>query len=100
MTNIIDQPTPSSAEIKRTTIGDTEVVWEVTDYGAEYDALRTGAGLIDSSAGGPIRVSGADAIDALQEAITRDVEFLVPDRAQTSLMLRCDGAVVDVVTVV
>ena len=83
-----------------TTIGDAEVVWEHGNFAAEYDALRTSAGLIDFSAGGPIRMSGDDAVGALQAAVARDVEFLIPDHAQTSLLLAADGGVIDVVTVI
>ncbi len=102
MTSIIDhlergQLRPSATYA---TIGDTEVVWVFDDFGGEHDALRSGAGLIDASAGGPIRVSGDAATALLQEALTRDVEFLIPDHAQNSLLLDDDGGVVDVVTVV
>lgn len=81
-------------------VGDTDVVWEFEDYATEYQALRHGAGLIDVSAGGPVRVSGDGAVAALQAAVARDVEFLIPDHAQTSLMLDGDGRVIDVITIV
>lgn len=92
-----DQPEPT---VVLTTIGEAEVVWEFDDYLDEYGALRFGAGLIDVSAGGPIRVSGGEALAMLQMALARDVEFLIPDRAETSLLLDDDGGPVDVVTIV
>ncbi len=83
-----------------TAIGATTVVWNFGDFEAECSALRTGAGLIDLSSGGPIGVSGAQAVDLLQACLSRDIEFLIPDRAQWSIVLHPDGAIVDVVTVI
>jgi glycine cleavage system aminomethyltransferase T len=83
--------------LTRTTIGAATVVW---NFEAESSALRTGAGIIDVSAGGPIAVSGPQAVDLLQACLTRDIEFLIPDRAQWSIVLQHDGTIVDVVTVI
>ncbi|MYS21712.1 aminomethyltransferase [Streptomyces sp. DvalAA-14] len=81
------------------TVSGTEVVWRIGEYEAEYAALRDGVGLVDASGDGPVRISGADAADVLNRTVTRDVEFLVPDRVQTSLVLSEDGRPLDVVTV-
>jgi glycine cleavage system aminomethyltransferase T len=86
--------------LQTTTIGQGQVVWNFGAFEAECLALRNGAGLIDASAGGPIRVLGAEAIDLLQACLTRDIEFLIPDRAQWAMVLRADGTIVDVVTVI
>jgi glycine cleavage system aminomethyltransferase T len=83
-----------------TTIGAATVVWNFGDFEAECSALRTAAGLIDISSGGPIAVSGAQAVDLLQACLSRDIEFLIPDRAQWSVVLHHDGTIVDVVTVI
>lgn len=83
-----------------TTIGAATVVWNFGDFEAECSALRAGAGLIDVSSGGPIAVSGAEAVDLLQACLSRDIEFLIPDRAQWSIVLHPDGTIVDVVTVI
>jgi aminomethyltransferase len=83
-----------------TTIGQGQVVWNFGDFRAECSALRNGAGIIDVSSGGPIRVSGAEALVLLQACLTRDIEFLIPDRAQWSIVLHDDGTIVDVVTVI
>jgi glycine cleavage system aminomethyltransferase T len=86
--------------LQTATIGQGRVVWNFGDFEAECSALRNGAGIIDVSSGGPIRVSGAEALDLLQACLTRDIEFLIPDRAQWSIVLRGDGTIVDVVTVI
>jgi aminomethyltransferase len=82
------------------TIDDATVVWQFGDYDLEYAALRTGAGLIDCAAGGPLLVSGPGALHTLQAALARDVEFLIPEHALTSLLLDDTGGVVDIVTVI
>src|SRR3954454_10844922 len=98
---VIDQLDLARAPgVETTRIGDREVVWQLGDHVAGYEALRRSAVLIDQSAGGPVRVSGAGALDTLQAALTRDVEFLVPERSRMSLLLASDGSVIDVVTVV
>jgi aminomethyltransferase len=86
--------------LETTAVGHDQVVWSFGDYAAESAALRNGAGLIDTSFGGPVHVSGADALSLLQSCLTRDIEFLIPDRAQSSLILRPDGTIVDMVTVI
>jgi glycine cleavage system aminomethyltransferase T len=80
-------------------VSGTPVAWQIADYGQEYAALRTGAGLVDLSYGGPIMVSGPDAMATLNKVITRDIEFVAPERAFTSLVLTDDGRPVDVVTI-
>ena len=86
--------------LETTTIGQDQVMWSFGDFAAECSALRNGAGLIDTSFGGPVRVSGPDALSLLQACLTRDIEFLIPDRARWSVVLRHDGTIIDVVTVI
>lgn len=81
------------------TVSGAEVVWSVGAYEDEYAALRHGTGLLDASGDGPLRVQGSDAVEVLNQALTRDVEFLVPDRLMTSLLLEEDGRPLDVVSV-
>lgn len=89
-----------TAGLETTAIGADQVVWSFGDYPAECTALRNDAGLIDVSYGGPVHVSGPDALDLLQACLTRDIEFLIPDRAQSSMVLRPDGTIIDMVTVI
>ncbi|MGW4947543.1 hypothetical protein ACWEOZ_38835 [Actinoplanes sp. NPDC004185] len=81
------------------TVSGTRVVWSVDDYEREYAALRGGAGLADLSGSGPLRVRGPHALEVLNRALTRDVEFLAPEQTQTSLLLDADGRPIDVVIV-
>ncbi|MDQ4028275.1 MAG: glycine cleavage system aminomethyltransferase GcvT [Actinomycetota bacterium] len=62
---------------------------------AEHNAVRTGVGVFDVSHLGKLRVSGADAGEALQEALTADVIGLEAGRASYSLVLTEEGGVVD-----
>ncbi|MEV6104761.1 hypothetical protein AB0M28_08590 [Streptomyces sp. NPDC051940] len=80
-------------------IGGGRVLWQLGSYEEEYAALRSAVGLLDLSGSGPLRVSGPDAAALLNRALSRDVEFLAPEQARSSLVLREDGGLVDVVVV-
>jgi glycine cleavage system aminomethyltransferase T len=80
-------------------IGGVQVAWQITGYKQEYYALRTNAGLMDLSYGGPIMVSGAASMETLNRVLTRDLEFVAPERAFTSLVLAEDGHPIDIVTI-
>ncbi|MEU3351633.1 hypothetical protein [Streptomyces sp. NPDC037389] len=86
-------------EPEYTTVSGARVVWQVGSYEEEYAALRSGAGLADLSGGGPLRVHGPGAAEALNRVLTRDVEFLAPEQAQSALVLDSGGRPVDVVVV-
>jgi glycine cleavage system aminomethyltransferase T len=86
-------------DIEMIDIAGVQVAWQIGDYEQEYDALRNAAGLMDLSYGGPIRVSGPSAMEILNQVLTRDLEFVAPERAFTSLVLSDDGSPIDIVTV-
>src|SRR5829696_8927999 len=63
---------------------------------AEHRACRTGAAAFDVSHLGTVRVTGADAFDRLQAALTNDLGKVAPGRAQyTHLLDDADGSVLD-----
>ena len=63
---------------------------------AEHRACRTDAVAFDVSHLGTVRVSGSDAYDRLQSALTNDLAKVGPGRAQyTHLLDEADGSVVD-----
>jgi len=63
---------------------------------AEHRACRTDAVVFDVSHLGTVRVSGPDAYDRLQFALTNDLAKVRPGRAQyTHLLDEADGSVVD-----
>ncbi len=63
---------------------------------AEHRACRTDAVAFDVSHLGTVRVSGPDAYDRLQSALTNDLAKVGPGRAQyTHLLDEADGSVVD-----
>jgi aminomethyltransferase len=59
---------------------------------AEHMACRTGAVVFDVSHLGTVRVTGADALDALQRAFTNDLGRVGPGRAQYTHLLDPDDA--------
>ncbi|CAB4877677.1 unannotated protein [freshwater metagenome] len=62
----------------------------------EHMACRTGAVLFDVSHLGTVRVTGADAFERLQWALTNDLRKIGPGRAQyTHLLDESDGCVLD-----
>ncbi len=63
---------------------------------AEHMACRSGAVAFDVSHLGTVRVSGADALERLQWALTNDLGKIAPGRAQyTHLLDESDGSVLD-----
>jgi aminomethyltransferase len=75
--------------------------WEMPlSYGqgtiAEHRACREDSVIFDVSHLGTVRVSGADAFDRLQRALSNDLRKIGPGRAQyTHLLDDADGSVVD-----
>ncbi|MBV8692226.1 MAG: glycine cleavage system protein T, partial [Actinobacteria bacterium] len=63
---------------------------------AEHRACRTAAVAFDVSHLGTVAVSGADAFDQLQAALTNDLRKIEPGRAQyTHLLDEADASVLD-----
>jgi aminomethyltransferase len=63
---------------------------------AEHRACRTGAVAFDVSHLGTVRITGPDALDRLQRALTNDLTKVGPGRAQyTHLLDPADASVVD-----
>ena len=62
---------------------------------AEHMAVRTGVGLFDVSHMGDIRVSGPQALAAIQHATMNDASALYDGRAQYSALLYPEGTFVD-----
>ncbi|HKY14941.1 MAG TPA: glycine cleavage T C-terminal barrel domain-containing protein [Microthrixaceae bacterium] len=65
---------------------------------ADYDVLRSSAALINLSDVGLVRVEGSGAHDLVQHLLSRDIEFLTPERSITGLLLTEDGTAVDMVS--
>ncbi len=61
----------------------------------EHHAVRQAAGLFDVSHMGEILVEGPASKDFLQFVLTNDIELLVPNKAQYSVMCYKDGGTVD-----
>lgn len=72
-----------------------EMPLQYTGVIAEHHAVRKDAGVFDVSHLGKLRVDGAGAGDALQEALTADVVALPAGRATYSLVLTEGGGCVD-----
>jgi glycine cleavage system T protein len=68
------------------------------DPGAEYEAVRKGAGLIDLSHQGKVRISGADRQDFLNRMLTNDIKALAPGRGCQTFLLNAKGHVVAYLT--
>jgi aminomethyltransferase len=63
---------------------------------AEHRACRSGAAVFDVSHLGTVRVTGADGLGLLQEALTNDLGRIAPGRTQyTHLLDEVDGSVLD-----
>jgi folate-binding protein YgfZ len=60
---------------------------------AEYDLLREAVGLVDSSARGKLRLTGAEAAEFLQGQVTNDVEGLAPGDGCYAALLNHKGKV-------
>jgi tRNA-modifying protein YgfZ len=60
---------------------------------AEYDLLREAVGLVDGSARGKLRLTGAEAAEFLQGQVTNDVEALAPGTGCYAALLNHKGKV-------
>jgi glycine cleavage system aminomethyltransferase T len=80
-------------------LGNYETVAVVSSIEQEYDAVRNHVGIFDFSALGKIKVSGKCAMEYLQLLVTRDIEYLAPEKSAVTLMLDDAGQVVGMVTV-
>ena len=58
---------------------------------ADYELLREAAGLVDRSARGKLRLTGAEAAEFLQGQVTNDVEALEPGRGCYAALLNHKG---------
>jgi folate-binding protein YgfZ len=61
---------------------------------SEYELLREGAGLVDRSPRGKLRLTGSEAADYLQGQVTNDVEGLEPGRGCYAALLTPKGQIV------
>ncbi|MDQ3767207.1 MAG: glycine cleavage system aminomethyltransferase GcvT [Actinomycetota bacterium] len=80
---------------KLTEFGGWQMPLQYSGVIAEHNAVRTSAGIFDVSHLGKLRVSGDSAPDALQRALTTDIERLDPGRAAYALVLHDDGGCID-----
>lgn len=80
-------------------VGKAEVPALFSSVEEEYAALREKTGLLDYSHLGRIAVSGDGALEFLQERVTRDIEYLMPERTLSSLILNEQAHPVDMVSV-
>jgi len=62
---------------------------------ADYEAIRTKAGLMDVSGLKKCHVTGADAAYVIDRCTTRNVEKIAPGRAVYAAMLNADGKFID-----
>lgn len=62
---------------------------------ADYEAIRTKAGLMDVSGLKKVHVSGADAAYVIDRVTTRNVEKIAPGRSTYACMLNSEGKFVD-----
>jgi aminomethyltransferase len=62
---------------------------------AEHARVRTGVGLFDVSHMGEVRVTGPDALAAVNRLITNDLRRVEDGRAQYTALCREDGTIVD-----
>ena len=92
-TALLEEHTALGARL--TDFGGWQMPLQYSGVIAEHTAVRTAAGLFDVSHLGKLRVKGAGAGDALQEALTADVIALEPCRATYSLVLTEGGGCID-----
>ena len=59
----------------------------------DYELLTEAAGLVDRSARGKLRLSGADAAEFLQGQVTNDVEALAPGEGCYAALLDHKGKI-------
>ena len=62
---------------------------------ADYEAIRTKAGLMDVSGLKKLHITGADAAYVIDRCTTRNVEKIAPGRAVYAAMLNADGKFID-----
>lgn len=80
---------------KLTEFGGWEMPLQYTGIVAEHNAVRNSVGIFDVSHLGKLRVTGAQGGDALQTAVTADIEALGLDQATYALVLTESAGVVD-----
>jgi folate-binding protein YgfZ len=77
-----------------TEIGGQDVVLAYADVSAEYDALRTGAMVVDRSHRGRMRFFGEKSGEALTGLVTSDVIGLHPGHGQYAAALSAKGRII------
>ncbi len=70
------------------------VPWRFGSTEAEYQALRTGAGLIDYSTQAVIEVTGADRVSFLHNLLSQDLKQLTPGQARPAALLTPNGKLI------
>src|SRR4029079_845718 len=75
-------------------IGGQDVVLAYADERAEYDALRTGAVVVDRSHRGRLRVFGEKSGEALTGLVTNDVLAMQPGQGRYAAALSSKGRIV------
>lgn len=83
------------ANSKTIDFGGWELPVHFSSIQEEHHAVRQAAGLFDVSHMGEILVEGPASKDFLQYVLTNDIELLVPNKAQYSVMCYEDGGTVD-----
>ncbi|MFS0561935.1 glycine cleavage system aminomethyltransferase GcvT [Terribacillus sp. 179-K 1B1 HS] len=83
------------ANSKTIDFGGWELPVHFSSIQEEHHAVRQSAGLFDVSHMGEILVHGPASKDFLQYVLTNDVDLLVPNKAQYSVMCHEDGGTVD-----
>lgn len=71
--------------------GGGEVAVDFGDWRAEYDRLRTGAGLIDQSHRGKLRVTGCDRAEFLHGMVTNEIQALRPGQGVYAVFVNVKG---------
>ncbi|MGH2898117.1 MAG: YgfZ/GcvT domain-containing protein, partial [Solirubrobacteraceae bacterium] len=94
MTNPNLAPHDQTAGERTQEIGGQNVVLTYADVRAEYDALRTGAIVVDRSHRGRIRFIGEKSGEALTGLVTSDVLALHPGHGQYGAALTAKGKIV------
>jgi len=73
-----------------------EIGGELEDWNkADYEAIRTKAGLMDVSGLKKVYVTGPDAAYVIDRATTRNVEKIAPGRSTYASMLNAEGKFID-----
>jgi len=82
-------PTPTTIEL-----AGQSVVLTYSNVGAEYEALRRRAIVVDRSHRGRMRFAGPKAVDVLTGLVTNDVAALAPGQGQFAVALSPKGKIV------